>query len=90
MAITEETFRHAVALPPDVCAGLTERLIANLAEDISPKITNAWLAEVHLRIASVESGEAAPIPGDETLACENSLLSPYHRGSGWLLGHCLS
>jgi hypothetical protein len=43
MATTEEIFRGAVALPPDVRAELTERLIASLAEDISPEITSAQL-----------------------------------------------
>jgi len=57
-----------VALPPDVRAKLTERLIASLTEDISPETTNAQHAEVRRRISQVESGEAALIPGDEALA----------------------
>jgi putative addiction module component (TIGR02574 family) len=69
MATPEEIFHDAVALPPpDVRAELTERLIASLAEDISPEITSAQLAEVRRRIAQVESGEAVLIPGDEVLA----------------------
>ncbi len=55
-------------LPPDARVELTERLIASLTEDASPEITNAQLAEVRRRIAQVESGEAALIPGDEVLA----------------------
>jgi putative addiction module component (TIGR02574 family) len=68
MATTEEIFRYAVALPSDVRAELTERLIASLAEDISPEIKSAQLAEVRRRISQVEAGEAALIPGDEVLA----------------------
>jgi putative addiction module component (TIGR02574 family) len=68
MATTEEIFRGAVALPPDLRAEHAERLIASLAEDISPEITSAQLAEVRRRIAQVEAGEAALIPGDEALA----------------------
>jgi putative addiction module component (TIGR02574 family) len=75
MATTEEIFRGAVALPPDVRAELTERLIASLAEDISPKIISAQLAEVRRRIAQVESGEAELIPGDEALARVRRLVS---------------
>jgi putative addiction module component (TIGR02574 family) len=75
MATTEEIFRGAVALPPDVRAELTERLIANLAEGISPEVTSAQLAEVRRRIAQVESGEAELIPGDETLARVRRLVS---------------
>ncbi|HAF24738.1 MAG TPA: acyl-protein synthetase [Blastocatellia bacterium] len=77
MATTEEIFNDAVALPIDVRTELTERLIASLAEDISPEITNAQLAEVRRRIAQVESGEAALIPGDEALARVRNLLAEH-------------
>lgn len=77
MATSEEIFQDAVALPPDVRAELTERLIASLAEEISPEITNAQLAEVRRRIAQVESGEAALIPGDEALARVRNLLAEH-------------
>jgi putative addiction module component (TIGR02574 family) len=75
MATTEEIFREAVALPPEVRAELTERLVASLAEDISPEITRAQLAEVRRRIAQVESGEATLIPGDEALERVRNLLA---------------
>jgi putative addiction module component (TIGR02574 family) len=75
MATSEEIFRDAVALPPDVRAELTERLVASLAEDVSPEITSAQLAEVRRRIAQVESGEAQLIPGDEVLARVRRLLA---------------
>jgi len=39
-----------------------------LAEDVSPEVTSAQLAEVRRRIVEVESGEAKLIPGDEALA----------------------
>jgi Putative addiction module component len=48
-----------------------------LAEDISPEITSAQLAEVRRRIAQVESGEAALIPGDEALARVRNLLAEH-------------
>ena len=75
MATTEEIFNDAVALPPDVRVELTERLIASLAEDISPEMTNAQLAEVRRRIPQVESGEAELIPGDEALVRARNLLA---------------
>lgn len=81
MATSEEIFHDAVALPLDVRAELTERLIASLAEDISPDITRAQLAEVRRRIAQVESGEAALIPGDEALARVRSLLAEHLASS---------
>ncbi|GEM_PF-900453 len=66
-----------MALPPDVRAELTERLIESLAQDISPEITSAQLAEVRRRIAQVESGEVELIPGDEALARVRNLLAQH-------------
>ena len=77
MAKSEEVFRDAMALPPDVRAELTERLVESLAPEISPEITSAQLAEVRRRIAQVESGEVALIPGDEALARVRNLLAQH-------------
>ncbi len=77
MATKEKIFHDAVALPPDVRAELAERLIASLAEDISPEIVSAQLAEVRRRIAQVESGEAALILCDETFARVRNLLAEH-------------
>ncbi len=38
MAISEEIFRDAMALPRDARAELTERLVESLAQDISPEM----------------------------------------------------
>ena len=77
MATSEEIFRDAMALPPEARAELTERLVETLAQDISPEITEAQLSEVRRRIAQVESGEAALIPGDEALARVRNLLAQH-------------
>ncbi len=77
MATSEEIFHDAVALPTDVRAELAERLIASLADDASPEIAEAQLAEVRRRIAQVESGEVALIPGDEALARVRRLLADH-------------
>ena len=45
MARSEEIFRDAMALAPDARAELTERLVESLAQEISPEITSAQLAE---------------------------------------------
>jgi len=74
---SEEIFRNAIALPPEVRAELTERLIASLAEDVSPEITTAQLTEVRRRITEVELGEATLIPGDRILACLRRLLGKH-------------
>ena len=59
-------FREALTLAPEVRAELAERLIGSLAEDVSPEITSAQLAE---------SGEAKLMPGDEVLARARRLLT---------------
>jgi hypothetical protein len=48
------------------------------ADDASPEITEAQLAEVRRRIAQVESGEVALIPGDEALARVRRLLGDHY------------
>ena len=74
MATSEEIFRDAMTLPPDVRAELTERLIASLAEAVAPEISSAQLAAVRRRVSQVESGEAVLIPGDQVLAQTRSLV----------------
>ena len=75
MATSEEIFRDAMTLSPEVRAELAERLIGSLAEDLPPEITTAQLAEVRRRIAEVESGEVELIPGDGVLARARRLLA---------------
>ena len=77
MATSEEIFRDAMALPANARAELTERLVESLAQDISPEITEAQLAEVRRRIAQVEAGEVELIPGDEALARVRNLLAQH-------------
>lgn len=81
MATSEEIFRHAMTLPPDVRAELTERLIASLAEEVPPEISSAQLAEVRRRISQVESGEAVLVPGDQVLARVRQLLTEHTPSS---------
>ena len=75
MSTSEEIFREAMMLSPEVRAELAERLIGSLAETVSPEITSAQLDEVRRRIAEVESGEEELIPGDEVLARARRLLA---------------
>lgn len=77
MATSEDIFRDAMALPAEARAELTERLVESLAQDISPEITTAQLAEVRRRIAQVESGEVELVPGDEALARVRNLLAQH-------------
>jgi len=81
MATSEEIFREAMTLSPEVRAELAERLIGSLAEDVSPEITSAQLAEVRRRIAEVESGEVELIPGDEVFARARRLLEEQNASS---------
>jgi putative addiction module component (TIGR02574 family) len=81
MATSEEIFREALTLEPEVRAELVERLIGSLAKDVSPEITSAHLAEVRRRIVEIESGQAALIPGDEVLARARHLLTTHDSKS---------
>lgn len=75
MSSPEELFREALALPIEIRTELTERLIASLAEDISPEISEAQLAEVRRRIQALDSGQTKLIPGEDVLARVRKLLT---------------
>ena len=49
-------------------AELADRIVESLAHGIPPDIAAAQITEVRRRIAQVESGEVAIIPGDEAMA----------------------
>lgn len=56
-------------------AELADRIIKSLAHDIPQGIEQAQVAEVRRRIAQVESGEVALVPGEEALATVRQLLA---------------
>ena len=74
MSSPEELFREALSLPIEIRTELTERLIASLAEDISPEILEAQLKEVRRRISQAESDDTKLVPGEEVLARVRHLL----------------
>ena len=49
-------------------AELADLLVERLANDISPDVEQAQIAEVRRRISAVESGEVALIDGTDALA----------------------
>ena len=62
-------------------AELADRMVERLVHDIPPDIAEAQLTEVRRRIAQVEAGEVALIPGDEALAQVRRLLASSRAGS---------
>lgn len=48
-------------------ADLADRLVETLAHDMPPEIERAQIQEVRRRIAQIESGEVALIPGEDAL-----------------------
>ena len=62
-------------------AELADRLMESLAHDIPSDIAAAQIAEVRRRIAQVESGEVALIPGDEALAHVRQLVASANAAS---------
>jgi putative addiction module component (TIGR02574 family) len=75
MSSPEELFREALSLPIEIRTELTERLIASLAEDISPEISEAQLKEVRRRIQELDSGQTKVVPGEDVLARVRKLLT---------------
>jgi putative addiction module component (TIGR02574 family) len=62
-------------------AELTDRLVESLGHDIPRAIAEAQLAEVRRRIAQVETGEVALVPGEEALAQVRSLVNSWRAES---------
>jgi hypothetical protein len=71
----EQLYKEALSLPLEARADLTERLVAVLAEELPNEIMRAQLDEVHRRIAQIDSGEVALIPGDKALARVRTILA---------------
>ncbi len=62
-----EILRDVVRLSPLERAELADRLVETLSSDMPPEIERAQIAEVRRRIAQVESGEVALVPGEQAL-----------------------
>ena len=72
--MAERLYREALNLPPEKRAELSDLLIESLAQDVPADVAKAQIEEVRRRIAQVDSGEVALIPGDEALARVRKLL----------------
>ena len=69
----------AEQLSPPERAELADRLVERLTDDLPPEIAQAQIAEVHRRIAQVETGEVVLIPGEEALARVRQLVASARR-----------
>ena len=62
-------------------AELADRIVESLARDIPPDIAEAQVTEVRRRIAQVEAGEVALIPGEDALAHVRRILASAHAAN---------
>jgi len=60
-------------------ADLTDRLVEELHSHVLPEIERVQLNEVQRRIAQVESGEVALIPGDQALEQVRRLVASVRK-----------
>lgn len=70
-----QILEEAEQLSPAERAELADRLVESLAGSIPPEIEGAQLGEVRRRIAQVEAGDVAVIPGNEALAQVRQLVA---------------
>ena len=63
-----EIVEEARQLPYGERAELIEHLIIANAQDIDPKVDEAWKQVTRQRIAEIRSGQAKGVPVDEALA----------------------
>ncbi|HEY2800408.1 MAG TPA: addiction module protein [Chthoniobacterales bacterium] len=73
--------RDAVQLSPSERAELADHLVETLASDIPPEIEGAQIAEVRRRIAQIESGVVAPVPGEQALEQVRRIVAAARSGS---------
>ena len=60
---------------------LADRLFETLTQSIPPEIERAQIEEVRRRIAQVESGAVAVIPGEQALEQVRRLVASARKGS---------
>ncbi len=70
-----QILEEAEQLSPTERAELADRIVEMLAYDILPDIAQAQITDVRHRIAQVEAGEVALIPGEEALAHVRRLVA---------------
>jgi putative addiction module component (TIGR02574 family) len=59
---------------------LADRLVESLVRNIPPEVQRAHLAQVRRRIADVESGKVALVPGEEALQQVRRLVGSARAG----------
>ena len=70
---------EAERLSQDERVELADRLVEILARNVPPEIERSQIQEVRRRIAQVESGEVALIPGEEATAQIRRLIEKVGR-----------
>jgi len=65
----DEILERLLALPEDRCAKVIETALERLEESRAEAtgIGPSWAKEINRRLAEIDSGEAAMIPGDQAL-----------------------
>jgi hypothetical protein len=80
-----EAVAHILAeveqLSPPERADLADRRAETLSQSIPPDIERAQIEEVRRRVAQVESGEVAVIPGEQALEQVRRLVASARKGS---------
>lgn len=76
-----EILQEVEQLSPPERAELADRLIETLGFDIPPEIERAQIDEVRRRLAQVDSGEVALVPGEQALEQVRRLVASARRAS---------
>ncbi len=63
-----------LSLPVEDRARLARLLVESLEED--PEVEAAWEMEIARRVAAIEAGESALVPGDQVFAEARRLIDP--------------
>ena len=68
MMTVDQIVEEARGWPSERLAELVDHLTLSLHQRIEPEIERAWKQECRQRIADIESGKVAAVPGEEVSA----------------------
>ena len=66
--VAKKVFDEALSLPAEARVSLVEKLLTSLNLPAQPKIGRLWAEEAERRIAQIDKGEVALVPGKKVFS----------------------
>jgi putative addiction module component (TIGR02574 family) len=66
--VAKKVFEEALSLPAEARVNLVEKLLTSLNSPTQPEIDRLWAEEAERRIAQIDKGEVALVPGKKVFS----------------------